>query len=195
VTRWEPPHLVTRTLLTMIQRLIASLVGTVTAAIAIAAAATVLSTSPALACSCVAPTPPAKPAPGVTVFTGTVSHIEAPGNLVVHLVVETVYQGSVPVDQTLTTTPSGASCGYGFEIGQRYTIFSDAAPSGGPLSVGLCGGVVSGAIDPAAYGLTAGAPPTIPGKSWPWGALTASLVGALAIAAAIAVIRLRREAH
>jgi hypothetical protein len=179
----------------MIRRLVASLAGIVTAAFGIAAVATVLSTSPALACSCVAPTPPAKPARGVTVFTGTVSHIDAPGNLVVHLVVDTVYQGSVPVDQTLTTTPSGASCGYGFEIGQRYTIFSDAAPSGSPLSVGSCGGVVSGAIDPAAYGLTAAEPPTIPGKSWPWGALTASLIGALAIAAAVVVIRVRRAAR
>jgi hypothetical protein len=184
----------------MVRRLLASLAGTVTAAIGLVAAATVLTTVPALSCSCVSLTPTLRPAAVAIIFTGTVSKIDLSNGatshgLLVHLVVEKVYQGSVPADQALITTAHAESCGYEFAIGQRYTIFSDPSSGGGPLGVSICGNVVPGDINPARYGLTARAPGPTSGRSWPWGALTAGLVGALVVGTPILLVARRRAAR
>jgi hypothetical protein len=200
VTGWEPSRLTARTLLTMIRRLLASLVGTVTAAIGIAGVATVLSTSSAFACSCVAPTPTVKPAPDVVVFTGTVSGVDPARNdgsatgssPVAHLSVENVYQGSVDTNQAVLVG-GGSECGYVFTVGQRYTIIT--APVAGVLAISGCGGAQQGEIDPARYGLHTGVPPPIPGRSWPWGLISAALVGAVAIIAASVVVGRSRAAR
>jgi len=180
----------------MIRRLSASLVGTVTAAIGIAAAATLLSTSPAFACSCVAPTATVKPAPGLSVFTGTVSRIDAyqRGDSTlhyeaVHFMVDTVYQGDVGADQLVANL---IGCGYDFVVGERYTIITEPLPYGGPLSVSACGGASLGGINPVVYGLTSGAPPPAPGRRWPWGVLSAAFVGTVLIVASGLLIGRRR---
>jgi len=71
--------------------------------------------------------------------------------------VETVYKGDVPRTITVHTVVSGASCGYKFEVGKRYTVFPWARS--GKLDAGLCKGNVEGAIDPGVYRLEEGHPP------------------------------------
>ena len=100
------------------------------------------------------------------VFTGVVTHVSGwPMGLVcssdspvaVTFDVETVYKGDVPRVTTVHTVVSGASCGYTFERGKRYTVFP--GPREGRLDAGLCRGTVEGTIVPGDYGLPAGRPP------------------------------------
>lgn len=71
--------------------------------------------------------------------------------------VETVYKGDVPRTITVHTVVSGASCGYTFEVGKRYTVFPWSLD--GRLDAGLCRGNVEGAIVATDYGLPQGHPP------------------------------------
>ena len=71
--------------------------------------------------------------------------------------VETVYKGDIPRTITLHTVANGASCGYTFEKGKRYTVFPWAV--NGKLDAGLFRGNVEGAIVAAQYGLPEGHPP------------------------------------
>lgn len=71
--------------------------------------------------------------------------------------VETVYKGDVPRTITVHTVVSGASCGYTFEVGKRYTVFPWAL--NGRLDAGLCRGNVEGTIVASAYGLQEGRSP------------------------------------
>ena len=100
------------------------------------------------------------------VFTGVVTSVSGwPVGLVcsstspvaVTFDVETVYKGDVPRTITVHTVSSGASCGYTFEVGKRYTVFPWSLD--GKLDAGLCRGNVEGAIVGADYGLSAGQPP------------------------------------
>jgi hypothetical protein len=122
---------------------------------------------PAVACSCPAPTTVATHAERATaVFTGIVTRVSGlPFGLVcssadpvsVEFDVETVYKGDVRKTMVVHTVASGASCGYEFERGKRYTVFPWALD--GKLSAGLCRGNVEGTIEPGEYGLPEGRPP------------------------------------
>ena len=100
------------------------------------------------------------------VFTGTVSRVEvhsAPGvfssidPVEVVFDVETVYKGSTARTTTVFTNAGGASCGYDFMTGRRYTVFPWLLD--GDLRAGLCTGNVEGAIDPQSYLLGSGYAP------------------------------------
>ena len=71
--------------------------------------------------------------------------------------VETVYKGDVPRIIAVHTVASGASCGYTFEVGKRYTVFPWTLD--GKLDAGLCRGNVEGTIVASDYGLPQGHPP------------------------------------
>ena len=71
--------------------------------------------------------------------------------------VESVYKGDAPQRLTVATVVGGASCGYEFASGKRYTVFATGA--GDTLETNLCRGNVAGAIAPAEYGLGTGRPP------------------------------------
>ena len=122
---------------------------------------------PAFACSC----PPftttqAEGAKAAVVFTGVVTHVSAsPFGFVcssadavsVEFNVETVYKGDVGRTIVVQTVASGASCGYTFEQGKRYTVFPWAID--GKLDAGLCHGNVEGTIVAREYGLPEGHAP------------------------------------
>ena len=63
----------------------------------------------------------------------------------------------MPRAVTVATVVGGASCGYEFAGGKRYTVFATGA--GDTLETNLCRGNVEGAFAPAEYGLGAGRPP------------------------------------
>jgi hypothetical protein len=108
---------------------------------------------PALACSCVPFTKPQLVENATVIFTGVVTG----GSRQFSFEVETVYKGDVPKATAVTTVVGGASCGYEFVGGKRYTVFATAA--GGKLETNLCRGNVEGAIDAAEYGLGPGHAP------------------------------------
>lgn len=134
--------------------------------ILIAAAALVGGPSTAFACSCMRQSPHAYASNATVVFTGVVASVSGfPRGLVcsstspvaVTFDVETVYKGDVPRAVTVHTVVSGASCGYTFEAGKRYTVFPRMA--GGKLDAGLCDGNVEGTIVANEYGFQGGRPP------------------------------------
>jgi hypothetical protein len=52
---------------------------------------------------------------------------------------------------TVGTHVNGATCGYQFEVGTRYTVFADE--QNGEFGTGLCSGTKEGRINPERYGL------------------------------------------
>jgi hypothetical protein len=123
---------------------------------------------PAFACSCPMPTTNKEYAPrAAVVFTGVVTRVSAnPFGFIcrysidpvsVEFDVETVYKGDVGRTVVVHTVASGASCGYTFEPGKRYTVFPWALD--GKLDTGLCRGNVEGTIVASEYGLQEGHPP------------------------------------
>jgi hypothetical protein len=122
---------------------------------------------PAFACSCPMPTSNEAHAPrAAMVFTGVVTRVSAsPFGFVcssaapvsVELAVETVYKGDVGRTIVVHTVASGASCGFTFEQGKRYTVFPWALD--GKLDAGLCRGNVEGTIVASEYGLPEGHAP------------------------------------
>jgi len=122
---------------------------------------------PAFACSC----PPftttqAEGAKAAVVFTGVVTRVSArPFGFVcssadavsVEFNVETVYKGDVGRTIVVQTVASGASCGYTFEQGKRYSVFPWQVD--GKLDAALCRGNVEGSIVASEYGLPEGRPP------------------------------------
>ena len=138
------------------------------ALIALAAVSAALAYAPstAFACSCVPFTNPDYARQATLVFTGTVTRVNVHSGLVVSssmdpvdvvFDVETVYKGSPAKTTTVSTVASGASCGYGFVLGRRYTVFPWLQD--GKLDVGLCNGTVEGSIDSQSYLLGSGYPP------------------------------------
>ena len=126
----------------------------------VAAAALVGGPSTAFACSCMPQTPHAYASNATAVFTGVVTSVNgfplgltcsSMSPVAVTFDVETVYKGDVPRAVTVHTVSSGASCGYTFETGKRYTVFPRMAD--GKLDTGLCNGNVEGNIVPGDYGL------------------------------------------
>lgn len=134
--------------------------------IVMATAALVGGPSTAFACTCALQSPHVHGSNATVVFTGVVTSVTGfPRGLVcsstspvaVTFDVETVYKGDVPRSVTVHTVVSGASCGYTFEAGRRYTVFPRM--NDGKLDTGLCNGNVEGAIVASEYGLQGGRPP------------------------------------
>ena len=123
----------------------------------------------ALACSCAQATKAQQAANVAVVFTGTVTNVSrvfSIGNLCsmssadpvsVGFQVDSVYKGDLPTTVAVRTAVSGASCGYEFVAGKRYTVFATFGDSS--LETGLCRGNTEGTIDPTVYGLPASHPP------------------------------------
>src|SRR5713101_8032225 len=135
-------------------------------ALAALSAALAYAPSTALSCSCVPFTKPDYGRQATLVFTGTVTRVDLRRGLIVSssmdpvdvvFEVETVYKGAATKTTTVSTVASGASCGYEFQTGRRYTVFPWLRD--GKLDAGLCQGNVEGPIDPQSYLLGSGYPP------------------------------------
>lgn len=166
-------------------------------ALAAISAALAYAPSPALACTCRPLTKPVYAQQATLVFTGTVIRVDVHGGPLilssmdpvdVVFDVETVYKGAPTKTTTIFTVSSGASCGYEFETGRRYTVFPWLQD--GRLQAGLCQGNVEGPIDPQSYLLGTGYPP---GADPPQTVRLLIAAGAvLATLGVIAVDRLRK---
>ena len=97
------------------------------------------------ACSCVAPGQPAVELENATVvFAGRVLALETPGGPIVSSAdpvkvkfqVQEVWKGPVQSQLVVSTSRSGATCGYEFVQGQVYLVYSGGTPS--ELTVSLC---------------------------------------------------------
>jgi hypothetical protein len=120
----------------------------------------------AMACSCMQGTPDYYARNATAVFTGVVRSVggiplglacSSMSPVAVTFDVETVYKGDVPRVMTVNTVVGGASCGYTFVAGRRYTVFPGSVD--GRLDAGMCRGNVEGTIVPADYGLPQGHTP------------------------------------
>ena len=122
-----------------------------------------------LACSCVPFSKPQLVENASLIFTGTPTGFKrtfgfGPGcstssadPMWVTFDVEVLYKGDAQRSVTVETVVGGASCGYEFASGKRYTVFATGASD--KLETNLCRGNTEGAIAPAEYGLGAGRPP------------------------------------
>jgi hypothetical protein len=111
--------------------------------ILIAAAALVGGPNTAFACSCALQSSDVHATNATVVFTGVVTSVNgfplgltcsSTSPVAVTFDVEAVYKGDVPRAVTVHTVSSGASCGYTFETGKRYTVFprmNDGRPAAG----------------------------------------------------------------
>ena len=121
-----------------------------------------LSTRPSLACSC-AYAPTDVGAVADIVFTGVArAYFEvhsSDDSAVVEFQVDTVYKG--PIEPRIRVqalggrgmSELGAGCGYGFQLGQQYTVFAKDHDSDGVPNTNGCFWPVEGPIDAATYGL------------------------------------------
>jgi hypothetical protein len=134
--------------------------------ILIAVAAMVGGPNTAFACSCAPQGAQHYVSNATVVFTGVVTSVSgfplglmcsSTSPVAVTFDVETVYKGDVPRTVRLHTVSSGASCGYTFETGRRYTVFPRMTD--GKLDTGLCQGNIEGTIVAGEYGLPGGRPP------------------------------------
>jgi hypothetical protein len=95
----------------------------------------------ALTCDCKPPPPPKKALEAAAaVFLAEVVSIDdamAPARLVT-LKAEKSWKGIDGEKIVVSTSKSGASCGYPFQKGQRYLVYAYAGTNGGPLHVSLC---------------------------------------------------------
>ena len=185
--------------------------GAVTSFLILAATAVLLwllaGTGTAHACSCVLPgTPVQELEKNAAVFAGQVvavrhsfgleSMLFGPGDrTTVEFNVETVWKGNVGQDMTITTPPTGGSCGVPFEEGQEYLVYAyDSTHQDGGYSTGICTRTKLLAeakedLDELGGGNTPGAGQYVPGqdREFPAG-MNASLLafGFLIAAAAVA---------
>ncbi len=153
----------------------------------LAAAVVILTASgPAWACTCVSLTKPQLATRAQVIFTGKATSVAMSGSmLVTTFLVQTGYKGEVPAELTITSGAKGATCGYRFEQGARYTVF--AVRSGGHLTTSLCSGTTVGDIEPAGYGLV---PKAVSSGS----PLFTIVIGAVLVGAAVwAFLRRRRD--
>lgn len=161
------------------------------------AAGLLLSTRQSLACSC-AYTPTEVGVVADVVFTGvaqaysTVNPVER--YVVVEFQVGTVYKGlpatRIQVQAVGGRGPSGGlgpGCEYGFQLGQRYTVFAKDHDSDGVPYTNGCFWNVEGPIDATAYGLASGQPPARNDET-----VVLSIVAAFAVAALAAISITRR---
>jgi hypothetical protein len=162
---------------------------------------------PAFACSCsVNLTPADAAARADVVFSGVVTslkvfHPNAPITSSIDPVdvgfqVEAVFKGSVVANQHVQTAASDATCGFPFEVGQRFTVFGQR--QGTTVMVDLCNGTTAGRIE--ALGSRADARLQVSGapleiteverallpSAWPW---IIAAGGAVLVALAIVITR------
>ncbi len=112
-------------------------------AAALALAAALAAPPPAAACSCVEPGPPAAEAVRAdAVFAGEVVGVEPVARqglprLRVTFALTAVWKG-VPEGDTVSvhTARDSSTCGYPFELGERYLVYAHATPDG--LATGIC---------------------------------------------------------
>lgn len=104
------------------------------------------------------------------VFTGLARAYSSENRVERYVVVEfdvsTVYKGPpasrIQVQAVGGRGPSGGlgpGCEYGFQLGQRYTVFAKDHDSDGVPNTNGCFWNVEGSIDPASYGLASGQAP------------------------------------
>jgi hypothetical protein len=121
------------------------------AAVVMAVSATA---GPACACSCADLTAEEKADSADVVFTGRVRDIRRlAGHKRVQFRARVLYKGKVRRDVTISTELYGASCGFGFREGKRYTVFAYRDRG---LATNICTGTRRGPIDPDRYGLPPG---------------------------------------
>ncbi len=103
------------------------------------------------ACSCVQPGTPSEELEKFSaVFAGTVVSIEhsydpnggvvsAEDRSTIGFQVGTVWKGTVHEDMTITTPPTGGSCGFTFEEGEEYIVYAYDSPyDEGGYTAGIC---------------------------------------------------------
>ena len=93
------------------------------------------------ACSCLPPPEPKKALEKATaVFLAKVVEIDDVGNesKTVTLDVEKWWKGGDATRVKVTTASNGAACGFGFQVGGSYLVYSGPAAKGGLLQVSLC---------------------------------------------------------
>ena len=129
----------------------------------------VVNPSAVSACSCVPFTKPQMVENASVIFSGTVTGTSrgfpfglgctasSADPVLVTFDVESVYKGDAPRQVTVSTVVGGASCGYEFQSGKRYTVFATGPRD--KLETNLCRGNVEDAIAPSEYGLGPGRPP------------------------------------
>jgi hypothetical protein len=93
-----------------------------------------------IACDCAPPPPPKKALESATaVCLAEVVSIEEVGqNRTVTLKVTKWWKGGEKAELIVSTSKSGASCGYGFQKGNKYLIYAHAQEKDKPLRVSLC---------------------------------------------------------
>src|SRR5262249_49937183 len=92
------------------------------------------------ACDCAPPPEPKKALEGATaVCLAEVVKIEEDGtNRTVTLKVERWWKGGDKAELVVSTSKNGASCGYGFQKGNKYLVYAHAREKDKPLRVSLC---------------------------------------------------------
>jgi hypothetical protein len=160
----------------------------------------VLSAKPSVACSCVYAPMEVGPFADV-IFTGLARAYSGENRVDRYVVVDfdvaTVYKGPpasrIQVQAVGGRGPSGGlgpGCEYGFQLGQRYTVFAKDHDSDGVPNTNGCFWNVEGPIDPASYGLASGQAPSRSDE-----ALPLLLVAAFAIVALTVISIARRPRH
>lgn len=106
-----------------------------------------LATAPAAhACSCPLPPPPGEAMESAEeVFRGEVLDITRPdygGDVTVQFAVSEAWKGVDHQEIEIATPPSSASCGFAFEVGQEYLVYTyeyqKSGDSGPETGTGLC---------------------------------------------------------
>ena len=101
----------------------------------------ILGTEPGLfACDCAPPPAPKKALEGAAaVCLAEVIAIDDDGaQRTVTLKVERWWKGGDKTDLIVSTSKSGASCGYGFQKGNKYLVYASASEKDKPMRVSLC---------------------------------------------------------
>ena len=158
------------------QRLVSTRINSIVVALALCVFAQLAGAPSADACTCMS-SGPACQAFWTTdvVFDGTVTTIEPTSReetfsgrtfqvseLVVTLQVRQGWKGVEGETVQVTTSGSGASCGFDFKIGGRYLVFASRGGSGSRPRVSLCSSTraYNGTGEPAAFFASLGAPET-----------------------------------
>jgi hypothetical protein len=154
-------------------------------------------TVPSWACSCAAVSKQDLARTADVVFTGEVDHVErAPRGIVASLTIDAVYKGGHRGTADVSTEADGASCGFDFHAGRRYTVF--AYRDSGRLHTSICSGTTQGDIVPERFGLEEavslvpiGVPDGPVDRAYGWPPVLAAV---LALVTTTALVVLRRRA-
>ena len=133
-----------------------------TASLALAVAA-IIAAAPerAHACSCMMIEQPEAFEQSASVFEGHVTRVEAPadphgaGQIRVTLDVVRTWKGADAEQVEVVTASNSAACGYNFEQGKSYLVYTNAGEAGGPENVSLCSRTAPMDVDSAAADIAA----------------------------------------